>query len=157
LKVHSVGNIPLNTGNTCSNANFKVNLSSENRPRPSLTADTEWWWRALEAGELQVQRCEACDRLRHPPEPSCGDCGSDEWRGVAVVGGATLHSWVVVHEPALPGFAPPYAVALADLDEGVRMVVGLEGAERRTIEIGMRLALTVGERGGLVLPIARPA
>jgi 3-oxo-4,17-pregnadiene-20-carboxyl-CoA hydratase alpha subunit len=134
-----------------------MNMPSEIRPRPSLTADTEWWWQALEAGELQVQRCEACDLLRHPPEPSCGACGSYEWRGVAVAGGATLHSWVVVHEPALPGFAPPYPVALADLDEGVRMVVGLEGAEPDAIEIGMRLALTVAERGGLALPIARPA
>jgi len=134
-----------------------MNNSSENRPRPSLTVDTEWWWRALESGELLVQRCAGCDLLRHPPEPTCGACGSDEWSGVLVAGGAILHSWVVVHEPALPGFAPPYAVALADLDEGVRMVVALEGAEPGTIEIGMRLALAVHERGGLALPVARPA
>jgi hypothetical protein len=134
-----------------------MNNSSENRPRPSLTADTEWWWQALESGELLVQRCDACDLLRHPPEPTCSACGSDEWRGVPVAGGATLHSWVVVHEPAPPGFAPPYPVALAELDEGVRMVVELEGAKPGTIEIGMRLVLAVHERAGLTLPVAHPA
>jgi uncharacterized OB-fold protein len=127
------------------------------RPRPSLTPDTAWWWEALERGELLIQRCAPCGTLRHPPEPSCPRCGSLEWTTSRTGGAGTLHSFVVVHEPELPGFDSPYVVALVDLAEGVRLIANLVDAEAEAIAIGMELTLHVRDVGGIALPVFRPA
>jgi uncharacterized OB-fold protein len=39
-------------------------------------------------------------------------------------GRATLHSYVISHLPA-PGFEPPYAIAVAKLDEGPKMMCNI--------------------------------
>ena len=42
-----------------------------------------------------------------------------------------MWSWVVVHPPVLPAFAQdvPYTVVVVELDEGVRMIGRLYGAD----------------------------
>jgi len=33
------------------------------------------FWEALNNDKLVIQNCSACDRLQHPPQPTCGGCG----------------------------------------------------------------------------------
>ena len=84
---------------------------------------------AASDGELRIQACVSCGRLRHPPRPVCPWCRSfeSEWRLVS--GDATVWSFVVPHPPLLPAFAnvAPYnvvVVALAE-DPTVRLVGNL--------------------------------
>lgn len=78
------------------------------------------------AGQLRIQACGACGRLRHPPRPMCPHCHSTERRWQATSGRGTLWSYVVPHPPLLPGYAQlaPYnvvVVALAE-DPAIRLV-----------------------------------
>ncbi len=41
------------------------------RPRPAITHDNAFFWEGVAAGELRIQRCQPCGRLRHPPGPMC--------------------------------------------------------------------------------------
>ena len=41
-------------------------------------------------------------------------------------GRGTLHSYVIHHRPA-PGFTPPYAIAVVELDEGPRLTTNIVG------------------------------
>ena len=50
------------------------------RPRPRVTLDGRFFWEGLEQGKLLIQRCAACDELRHPPGPMCPKCHSLEWK-----------------------------------------------------------------------------
>ena len=48
-----------------------------------------------------------------------------------------VHSYVIVHQPQLPGFSYPLPVALIELAEGVRLVANLAGVSAQQVHIGM--------------------
>jgi uncharacterized protein len=129
--------------------------------RPVVTEDTAFFWAGTAAGELRIQRCAACGRLRHPPGPGCPACGAPQPadpRYVCSSGAARLHSFVVHHHPPVPGRRLPIVVGLVDLAEGVRMVGELVDVAPAAVRIGMDLELALQPVGGadLVLPAWRP-
>ena len=109
------------------------------RPRPSMTRDTEHFWKGLDEGKILVQRCIPCGELRHPPEPMCAHCNALEWDTIEARGDGTIYSFVVMHHPALPAFDNPNPVALIELDEGVRLVSNVVGLPKEEVKIGMRV------------------
>lgn len=115
--------------------------ASSARPRPSINPDNAYFWEGVAAGELRVQRCVQCRRLRHPAQPACRECGSLEWDWIVASGRGEVHSYVVHHHPPLPGFDPPYVVGLIALEEGVRMVGEIQTAPD-AVAIGDPVAVT---------------
>ena len=109
------------------------------RLRPPLGHDNQWWWEGIAAGELRIQRCKECGTLRHPPRPMCGRCQSLAWDWIVSQGAGTVHSYVVLHHPPVPGYEYPLPVALVDLDEGTRLVANVAGCAPSEIRIGMRV------------------
>jgi uncharacterized OB-fold protein len=110
---------------------------SELRPRPVAVQDTAFYWQALKEGRLEIQRCAACGRLRHPPLPACPGCHSLEWDTIASTGRGVLETFTVIHAPEVPPFKVPYAVGLARLEEGTKLVAEIVDTPRDEIEIGM--------------------
>ncbi len=86
---------------------------------PAETPETAGYFEGARAGELRVQACGSCGRLRHTPRPVCPWCRSTDrtWRTVS--GRGTIWSYAVPHPPLLPGFSElaPYNVVLVALDE----------------------------------------
>jgi uncharacterized OB-fold protein/acyl dehydratase len=109
------------------------------RLRPPKGHDNAWWWEAVDRGELRIQRCASCGTLRHPPRPMCGACQSLDWGSVVSKGAGTVHSYVVLHHPPIPGYDFPLPVALIDLDEGTRIVANVVGCAPGEVHIGMRV------------------
>jgi uncharacterized OB-fold protein len=81
--------------------------------------ETDDFWEGTAAGELRLQACGACGRLRFPPRVMCPHCQSTErtWRPVS--GRGTIWSYVVAHPPLLAAYAPfaPFPVITVTLDE----------------------------------------
>jgi uncharacterized OB-fold protein/acyl dehydratase len=109
------------------------------RLRPPLGHDNRWWWEGVAAGELRIQRCADCKTLRHPPRPMCGRCQSVAWDWVVSKGAGSVHSYVVMHHPPIPGYELPMVVALVDLDEGTRLVANVTGCPPAAVHVGMRV------------------
>jgi uncharacterized OB-fold protein len=119
------------------------------QPLPDLDADTAPFWEAACRGELVIQACSSCGRLRHPPRPMCPYCRSLESQWRAMSGQATVWSYVVPHPPLLPAFMPlaPYNVCVVSLDEDplIRLVgnlieaqgAAINSSDPASIEIGM--------------------
>jgi uncharacterized OB-fold protein/acyl dehydratase len=127
------------------------------RPRPSVNQDTEFFWEAAKRGELRVQRCVSCGRLRHPPRPMCPSCRSPAWEAVRMSGRGEVYSFVVYHHPPFPGFDVPYVVALVALEEGVRIVSNVVGARPEDVRVGMPVEATFeAVDDELTLPMFRP-
>ncbi|HEX9063540.1 MAG TPA: OB-fold domain-containing protein [Streptosporangiaceae bacterium] len=105
--------------------------------RPVTTQDTAFFWDGLAAGELRIQRCPACGALRHPPGPMCPRCGAAEPGYQVAAGTGTVFSYVVHHHPPVPGKTLPLVIALAELDEGVRVLAEMPGIRPGQVEIGM--------------------
>ncbi|MEU7557287.1 bifunctional MaoC family dehydratase N-terminal/OB-fold nucleic acid binding domain-containing protein [Streptomyces eurythermus] len=107
------------------------------RPRPVINRDNAGFWQGVAERRLLIQRCTACGTLRHPWLPGCNACGGLGWDTVEASGEGTVYSYVVVHHPPAPGFDPPYAVALVELAEGVRMVGNVVGVPYDEVRIGL--------------------
>ncbi len=127
------------------------------RPRPSITADSAFFWEGLSARRLRVRRCAACGHLHHPPGPRCPRCHSAAWGTQELCGRGLVHSFVIVHQPQLPGFSYPLPVALVDMEEGVRLIGNLTDLEPAAVRIGAPVeAHFIEVEPGYVLYAFRP-
>jgi uncharacterized OB-fold protein len=128
------------------------------RVRPLITEDTAFFWAAVGRGVLAIQRCDGCGTLRHPPAPMCPHCQSLAWQAAPMSGRGRVHSFTVVHHPAVPPFVYPNAIALIELEEGVRLLSQLVGIAPADIALDLPVAVSFETvEDGLVLPLFRPA
>lgn len=135
-------------------------MTTSPKPAPKPTPDTQPFWDGTAAGELRVQRCLTCSRHYFYPRPSCPRCGSGDVEWVAASGRATLYSYVINHRPA-PGFQDdgPYAIAVVELEEGVRMMTNIVGVEitPENLRLDMPLRVVFEQRGDVRVPLFEPA
>jgi uncharacterized OB-fold protein len=127
------------------------------RSHPVVSLDTQFWWEGLKARELRIQKCGACGALQHPPEPFCSTCGGDRQEWIVSKGTGHVFSFVVYHEPKIPGFAYPYVVALVELEEGTRVVANVEGINPADVRIGLSVRVDFRQASPeLTLPFFTP-
>lgn len=113
------------------------------RARPKPTPETQHFWDGTQTGELRLQRCDACAHTYFPPRPFCPACGSRKVSIFKASGKATLYSYVIHHRP-VPGFTPPYAIAVVELEEGPRMMTNIVGCPQtpEALELDMKLEVS---------------
>jgi len=126
---------------------------------PLVDEQNEHFWRGGADGELRFQRCADCGTWLHPPSPLCGECLSRELRIEAVSGKAVLLTYTVNYHPWIPGFDPPYIIAIVELCEqaGLRLTTNLIHVEIEDVEIGMPLRVVFEAcDDGIYLPLFEP-
>jgi uncharacterized OB-fold protein/acyl dehydratase len=128
------------------------------RPRAAITHDNRFFWEGVAQRELRIQRCNACQRLQHPPGPMCSGCHSLDLGFVRSRGRGSVYSFVWAHHPVVPPFELPNLIALVELDEGTRIVSNLVGVAREAVRIGLPVEVEFAEiEPGRWLPRFRPA
>lgn len=92
------------------------------KPAPPISELSRPYWEAAARGELLLQRCRGCGKVRHYPRLLCDQCYSDAAEWIASSGKGTIHSWTIAHHAFHAAFAAelPYTLITIDLDEGVR-------------------------------------
>jgi uncharacterized OB-fold protein len=128
------------------------------RPLPAPTPETKHFWEGTKAGELRLQRCDDCRHTYFPPRPFCPKCASRKVSVVKAGGKAKLFSYVIHHRPA-PGFTPPYAIAVVELDEGPRMMTNIVGCPQTpdALVLDMPLEVTFEKQTEqITLPFFKP-
>jgi uncharacterized protein len=128
------------------------------RPLPSFPEpDTEPFWTATAGHRLAYQVCVECGQVVFYPRRHCTGCtsGQLEWRDSA--GRGTVYSFTVIRQNGVPFFRAriPYVVGLIDLDEGFRMVAGIEAAPDE-VHVNLRVAVSWEDHPGLSVPLFRP-
>lgn len=122
-------------------------------PQPGPDSDTEGYWEANQKGELALCRCSdsSCGLWIHPPLERCRACGGPT-TFEPVSGQGTIFSFIVAHQPAVPGYLVdlPYVVAMVELDEqpGLRLVGKVPTSARDEIRIGQRVSVDLVELPG---------
>jgi uncharacterized OB-fold protein len=118
------------------------------------------YWEATREGRLVLPWCPACESFFWYPRPVCPGCLGEgvEWRSAAGTG--TVHSVSVMHRPG-PGRDAddgPYAVAVIELAEGVRMLSNVVGVPPDEVAVGTAVRLAWHELSdGRRLPMFTPA
>ena len=101
------------------------------RMEPPVGDESQPFWDATRDEVLRLPWCTECEQAIFYPRAICPRClgSAIEWRDAS--GHGTVHAVTVESRPQNPGMAAmaPYAVALIDLDEGVRMTTNIVGCE----------------------------
>jgi uncharacterized OB-fold protein/acyl dehydratase len=118
-----------------------ADLDPELMMRPAVSRDTEFFWEGVNAHELRIQQ-RPDGSLQHPPVPAIWQDKDSSIDYVVASGNGTVFSYVVHHAPQVPGRTLPFVIALVELDEGVRMLGELRGADPAAVEIGMPVRAT---------------
>ena len=139
-------------------------MSETKIPLPLITADKKPYWEAASRHELLLLKCVNCGQYRHPLHagdsfmcPQCNTTTPPDW--VKATGKGKLLTWTVVHKAFIPSFAEevPYVVAIATLDEGVRMIANLRSLKPEDIKGDMEVEVFFEElTTEITLPQFRP-
>ena len=108
------------------------------------------WWAGIAEGRIGYEVCADCGAAQFYPRGRCTACGSARVEMRRAAGTGTIFSMTIVHRPpspALQAFAP-YAIALVDLDEGVRLMAHADPA----LAIGARVRAGFVAFGGRTVP-----
>ena len=134
-------------------------MSIEGRVIPVPTPETQHFWDGTKIGELRLQRCIECGTVYFPPRPFCPTNGSRAVEVFTASGRGRLFSYVINHLPS-PGFTPPFAIAVVELEEGPRLMSNIVGCPQtpEALRIDMPLEVTF-ERltDEITLPQFKPA
>ena len=131
-------------------------------PVPDL--ETTPYWDATREGKLLIKECRACGRAFFYPRNHCPTCWSTDtvWREAS--GRGTVYTFTVVFQNDLPPFRDrvPYAIAIVELEEGVRMTSNIEGIVPEDVRCGMPVQVAFreeqrGEDDTVSIPVFRPA
>jgi uncharacterized OB-fold protein len=115
------------------------------------------FWEAIADGRLLVPECPVCSRRFFTPEPLCPHCGSAGWRWAQSPGVGSVYSVSVVHQPVNQDHEVPFALAIADLDDGWTMLTHVVGCAPDAVRIGMRIRFDPDTARARMLPVFRPA
>ena len=135
-------------------------MSDYAKPLPKLTRLNRPYFEGARQGELRLQRCDACANVYFPPRPFCPACASRKVSVFKASGKGKLYSYVINHRPAAPGFTPPYAIAVVELDEGPRMMSNIVDCPQtpEALELDMKLEVAFEKLDDkITLPLFRPA
>ena len=134
-------------------------MSDATRPRPQPTPETQHFWAGTREHEIRLQRCDACAHAYFPPRPFCPACGNRKVSVFKASGRAWLYSYVIHHRP-VPGFTPPYAIAVVQLEEGPRMMTNIVDCPATPEALQLDMALEPAFEkldDAITLPLFRPA
>ena len=118
----------------------------QQQPRPKAVphpnAETQVYWDKANEDELWIQRCIDCGGKPYfYPRFFCPTCLGTNVEWFRTSGKGKLHTYMINQRPA-PGFEAeaPYAIAVVELDEGVRMMTNIQRHREHAGEPGARYA-----------------
>ena len=134
-------------------------MSNGDRVMPTPTPETKHYWDGAKDGKLILQKCNDCSDNYFPPRPFCPKCGSRSVQEFQASGKGALYSYVINHLPS-PGFTPPFAIAVVELEEGPRLMSNIVECEQtpEALELDMPLEVTFEKlNDDITLPQFKPA
>jgi uncharacterized OB-fold protein len=93
----------------------------------------------LQNGRLMGTQCTNCAKKYLPPRGHC-ECGSHdmEWFEASKKGRVLTYTLVTFPPESMTKYAP-YIVAIAELDDGSRLLAHITGVTPKTLKVGMRV------------------
>jgi acetyl-CoA acetyltransferase/uncharacterized OB-fold protein len=128
------------------------------RPLPALSPENEAFWTSGADGVLRLPRCAECATLLHPSLVVCPSCGHGQPELVAVSGRATVLGFTINYQQWLPGYAPPYVIAVVAVDEdpAVRLTTNIVNTEPESVHVGMAVQVVFEQQEDVWFPLFEP-
>ena len=134
-----------------------------NRPLPQpITPEAKPYWDGLKERKLRLPKCQDCGQTFFYPRVLCPRCQSRRIGWTEASGKGRLHAFGIAHQAFNRAFkvAPPYVLALIELEEGPRMMSNLINvqADPNVVKCDMPVEVVFTEvADGVTLPLFQPA
>ncbi len=91
---------------------------------------------------LEAARCKKCGKVYFPPRPFCGECKSKEFETIKLSDKGKIVTFTIVRVGP-PNFSQetPYAVAIVEVNDGVRMTMQVADIDVNKVEIGQNIRI----------------
>ena len=104
------------------------------------------FFEGMRDGKLVTTKCKKCGELFFPPQKDCPTCRDSDMEWVELKKEGVLETLTVifVRPPSFEDYEP-YTVAIAKLDDGVRITAWLKGDPQR-VRVGQRVKIEISKR-----------
>jgi uncharacterized OB-fold protein len=128
------------------------------RVLPRLRPDNEFFWTSGADGRLRFLTCTVCGYIVHPPTPICPRCLTKTLKPRPVSGRAEVATFTINIQPWIPGFDPPYVIAMVEIAEqrGLRLTTNVVGCAPDDVYIGMPVEVRFEQYDDVWLPLFAP-
>ncbi|NLB54077.1 MAG: Zn-ribbon domain-containing OB-fold protein [Syntrophomonadaceae bacterium] len=124
-----------------------------------MQGNTAVFFNKLASGKLWLQYCESCHKYIFYPRVFCPNCLKPDLQWKETSGQGKVYSFTIIHYSNLPEKSEqvPYAYAIVELAEGIRLAANITDCHPKDISIGMSVELTVKKYHYSYLHYFRPA
>lgn len=114
---------------------------------PTPTSESSAFWTGGAHGRLMIYHCRDCEHFFHPPGPVCWRCRSVDVTPRQASGRAKVAAYTVNRQPWIPGFDPPYIVAIVELDDepDVRLTTNVIEVAESDMRVGLPVEVVFEE------------
>lgn len=131
-----------------------------NRPLPTVTLDSEEFWRSAKQRALKLQKCDQCGEFRYYPSPICHFCSCDAFTWLPISGNGVIYSYSILERAKGNPYENdvPIAIVLVRLAEGPVMMSNLLDYDNDQVAIGASVTIDYADiNDDITLPMFRLA
>ncbi len=107
-----------------------------------MPTPSRYWREIPQRYRTEAAKCANCGFVCFPPRLVCPECGAREFGAVKLAQAGSLITYTIIRVPPHP-FADqsPYAVGIAELDDGVRLMAQVVDCDFEALKVGLRVRL----------------
>lgn len=106
-------------------------------PNPS-----KYWREIPQRYRLEAGKCTKCGFIAFPPRLVCPQCGNRKFEKTKLADSGTILTFTIIRVPPHQfEDQAPYAVGIAELDDGVRLTAQIVDCDSGVLKIGMRVRI----------------
>ena len=106
-------------------------------------SDAARYWREIpQRYRMEAGRCKGCGKVWFPPRLVCAECRGREFETVKLADEGKVMTFTVIRvAPSGFGDDVPYAVAIVELTDGVRITCQVVDCDPEELEIGSKVKI----------------
>jgi uncharacterized OB-fold protein len=107
-----------------------------------MPTPSRYWREIPQRYRFEAEKCRSCGAVAFPPRPICPACGGKEFAPTRLAESGRILTYTIIHVPPA-GFEDqsPYALGIAELDDGVKLTAQVVDCDFAALRIGLRVRL----------------
>jgi uncharacterized OB-fold protein len=107
-----------------------------------MPTPSRYWREIPQRYRFEAVKCTKCGKKLFPPRQICPECKGREFEKTKIAETGKILTYTVIHTPPQPFVdQAPYAVGIAELDDGVNLTSQIVDCDFDKIKTGMRVKL----------------
>jgi len=105
-----------------------------------MPTPSRYWREIPQRYRLEAEKCKGCGLILFPPRLVCPACGKREFEKTKLAESGALFTYTVIRV-APEGFEDqtPYAVGIAEMDDGVHLTAQVVDVDFARLKVGLRV------------------